>query len=236
MKYPRTNALARPAGRIQRGALGMLAAGAIGVALALLAAPAAAEKADRYQLMAIESDQGGKLDLQRQVSVFTGNVLITKGTMTIRAARVEARQDASGYSSAVAFGSPGHPVTFRQKRDGADEFIEGEAERLEYDGRTDTIRFVTNASVRRLRGATPADELTGNLITYNAIADEVNVSGGTAPTPTNPTGRVRVVLTPREGSEAAAEAARAASQAAPSLRSSPELGSAASAASAAAPR
>jgi lipopolysaccharide export system protein LptA len=221
---------------IGRGTRAVLVAASLVPTLALLSGPAAAEKADRYQLMAIESDQGGKLDLQRQVSVFTGNVLITKGTMTIRAARVEARQDASGYSSAVAFGSPGHPVTFRQKRDGADEFIEGEAERLEYDGRTDTIRFVTNAAVRRLRGATPADELTGNLITYNAIADEVNVSGGTAPTPTNPTGRVRVVLTPREGSEAAAEAARAASQAAPSLRTSPGLGSAASAPPAGTPR
>ena len=104
-----------------------------------------------------------QIDLLNQVVVFNGNVVVTKGTMVIRAARIEVRETPDGYHTAVAIGSPAQPATFRQKRDGVDEYIEGEAERLEYDGKADIIRFVNSASVRRLRGARPADEITGNL-------------------------------------------------------------------------
>ena len=88
--------------------------------------------------------------------------------MIIRADRIEVRESPDGYRSAVAIGSPSRHATFRQKRDAPDEWIEGDAERLEYDGRSDVIRFVNNASVRRLRGANAADELTGNLVTYDS--------------------------------------------------------------------
>lgn len=200
--------------------------GALLVLAALASAGAAnAEKADRFKPLNVEADQPGRIDLLNQYVVFNGNVVVTKGTMTIRAGRIEVRETPEGYHSAVAIGSANKPATFRQKRDGVDEWIEGEAERLEYDGRTDTIRFVTNASVRRLRGSTVADEIAGNIVSYNSIEEVFSVSGGAAATPTNPSGRVRAVLTPREGSAAAAEAAAAAaSQPAPPLRLAPSLG------------
>ena len=93
------------------------------------------------------------------------------------------------------------------------------------------IRFISNASVRRLRGSASADEITGNLVTYDSGTEIFNVSGGAAPTAANPTGRVRAVLMPREGTPAAAEAAAAAASAAaasasaPPLRTTPALGS-----------
>jgi lipopolysaccharide export system protein LptA len=186
-----------------------------------------AEKADRFKPLNVEADQPGKIDLQNQFIVFNGNVVVTKGTMVIRAARIEVRESPDGYHNAVAVGSAGKPAVFRQKRDGVDEFIEGEAERLEYDGKADTIRFVTNASVRRLRGTAVADEISGNLVSYDSITEVFSVSGGAAGTPTNPGGRVRAVLTPREGSAAAAEAAQSASAASspnPPLRLAPALG------------
>jgi lipopolysaccharide export system protein LptA len=197
--------------------------------LALLAAavtPALAEKADRYKPLNIESDLPSRIDLLNQFVVFNGNVVVTKGTMTIRAGRIEVRESPDGYQSAVAYGSPQRHATFRQKRDGVDEFIEGDAERLEYDGRSDVIRFVNNASVRRLRGASFADELAGNLVTYDSTTEVFNVSGGAPATPANPGGRVRAILTPKEGTPAAAEAARAASDAAgpPALKTTPALG------------
>ena len=196
------------------------------VAAVLLAAGGAAhaEKADRLKPLNVEADLPGKIDLINQFVVFNGNVVVTKGTMVIRAARIEVRETPDGYHTAVAFGSPGHPATFRQKRDGVDEYIEGEAERLEYDGKSDTVRFVNRASVRRLRGATVADEITGNLVTYDSLSEVFSVSGGAPATASNPGGRVRAVLMPREGTPAAAAAASAASGAAPALRSSPVLG------------
>jgi lipopolysaccharide export system protein LptA len=190
-------------------------------AVLLVAGGAAhAEKADRLKPLNVEADLPGKIDLINQFVVFNGNVVVTKGTMVIRAARIEVRETPDGYHTAVAFGSAGHPATFRQKRDGVDEYIEGEAERLEYDGKSDTVRFVNRASVRRLRGATVADEITGNLVTYDSISEVFSVSGGAPATASNPGGRVRAVLTPREGTPAAA----AASGAAPALRSSSALG------------
>lgn len=198
----------------------------LAVLAALAAAPAFAEKADRFKPLNVEADQPGRIDLLNQHVVFNGNVVVTKGTMTIRAGRIEVRETPDGYHSAVAIGAANKPATFRQKRDGVDEWIEGEAERLEYDGKTDTIRFVSNAAVRRLRGSTVADEIAGNVVSYDSIAEVFSVSGGAAATPANPGGRVRAVLTPREGSAAAAEAAAAAaSEPAPPLKLSPALGS-----------
>lgn len=199
--------------------------GAVLLAGIALAAPARAERADRFKPLNVEADQPGRIDLLNQHVVFNGNVVVSKGTMTIRASRIEVRETPDGYHSAVAFGAANKPATFRQKRDGVDEYIEGEAERLEYDGKSDTIRFVTNAAVRRLRGSTVADEIAGNIVSYDSIAEVFSVSGGAAATPTNPGGRVRAVLTPREGSAAAAEAAaQAASQSVAPLRLSPSLG------------
>jgi len=193
-----------------------------------LAAPVHAERADRLQRIVIEAAQDGQFDLQKQVVVYSGNVVITQGTMVIRAAKVEVHQLPSGYYTAVAFGSPNTPATFRQKRDGVDEYIEGEAERLEYDGKSDTVKFINRAKLRRLRGATLADEVSGNLITYDATTEKMNILGGAAPTPANPNGRVQAVLTPREGSEAAEEirAAQAAAASAP-LKTSPAIGASA---------
>jgi lipopolysaccharide export system protein LptA len=183
---------------------------ALGLAL-VLALPAHAEKADRLKKMEVESDLPGKVDLQNQVVVFNGNVVVAKGTMIIRAGRIEVRESPDGYQYATAVGTPGQPAFFRQKRDGVNEFVEGEAERLEYDAKADTIRFVNRASVRRLRGTAVADEVTGALITYDSTAELFTVSGGaSAATPTNPTGRVKAVLSPREGTAAAEEAASAA--------------------------
>ena len=197
------------------------------VLAACLAWPAHAERADRMKPLNVEADQSGRVDLQNQVIVFTGNVVVSKGTMVMRASRIEVRQLPSGYDTAVAFGAPGQPATFRQKRDGVDEFIDGQAERLEYDGRADQIKFIKNAAVRRLRGATVADEITGNLVTYDATTEVFSVSGGAATSAANPAGRVRAVLTPREGVEAAAEAALVASAVPrPALKLSPALGSA----------
>ena len=194
---------------------------------AVAATPVHAEKADRFKPLNVEADLPGKIDLLNQHVVFNGNVVVTKGTMTIRANRIEVRESPDGYHTAVAFGSPSQHATFRQKRDAPDEYIAGDAERLEYDGKSDVIRFVNNASVRRLRGSDTADEISGNLVTYDSGTEVFNVTGGAPATASNPGGRVRAVLTPREGSAAAAEAARAASAATsapPQLRTAPSLG------------
>ncbi|MGE0351367.1 lipopolysaccharide transport periplasmic protein LptA [Hydrogenophaga sp.] len=168
---------------------------------------ALAEQADRNQPLNAEAD-ALRYDDARQTSVFTGNVVITKGSILIRGAQVEVRQDAQGNQFGIVNGSPGF---FRQKREGVDEFIEGTAQRIEYDSKADTVRFIGKAVLKRFKGTELNDETTGNVIVYNNTTDVFTVDGGGAAggTPLNPSGRVRAMLTPvpKEGEAAAAPVA-----------------------------
>jgi lipopolysaccharide export system protein LptA len=198
------------------------------IVMAALAAgmvlPAAAEKADRDKPMNAEADALRYDDL-KQTSVFTGNVIITKGTTIVRGERVDVAQDPEGYQQAVAIAAPGKLAYYRKKRDGVDEFIEGEGERIEYDSRADTVKFIKRAVVRRYNGATLADETTGALIVYDNNTDVFTVDGGAENrTAANPTGRVRAMLTPRATASAPSAALSPAAGPAPSLRPSTTLG------------
>ena len=166
-----------------------------------------AEKADRAKPMNIEAD-ALRHDELKQTSVFSGRVVMTKGTIVLRGARLDVRQDADGYQYGVVTAEPGKRAFFRQKRDtlaGApDEFIEGEGETIEYDGKADNVRFITRAELRRYRGAALNDEITGAVIVYNNLTDVFTVDGKPAPA-TNAAGdepsrgsRVRAVLAPKE--------------------------------------
>lgn len=187
-------------------------------ACVLLATVAVAEKVDRNKPMNIESDALRYDDL-KQVSVFTGRVVLTKGSIVIRGARIEVRQDPEGFQFGVVTAEPGQLAFFRQKRDGVDEYIEGEGETIEYNGRADTVKFVKKALLRRLRGATLADEVTGEVIQYDNTTDVFTVDGG-APRPGSQRGRVRAMLTPKPDNAAATPAAGPK----PALRSTPTLG------------
>jgi lipopolysaccharide export system protein LptA len=181
-------------------------------ALLGLAAPVQAERADRNKPMNIEADALRYDDL-KQVSVFTGRVLLTKGSIQIRGERLEVRQDPDGYQFGVATGAPDKPAFFRQKREALDEFIEGEGETITYDGRADTITFARRAQLRRLRGTTVADEINGGNIVYENLTDLFTVDGvaKNAPAGALGTGRVRVMLTPKPDGAPSAPAADPAS-------------------------
>jgi lipopolysaccharide export system protein LptA len=159
----------------------------------LLPGSAVALTADRRQPIVVEADQPGSLDLQRQVVVFNGKVQIEQGTMRIEADRVEVRELPGGARAAVATGKP---ARYRQQRDVPGEWVEGTADRIEYDGEAGTLRFVGNGGVRRLRDGVVADEITGAVITWDDRAEVFSVEGS-ATAPGTPGGRVRAVLTPR---------------------------------------
>jgi lipopolysaccharide export system protein LptA len=165
----------------------------------LVAAPALAERADRDKPMNIESDTL-RYEEQKQLSTFTGRVVVTKGTIVMRGARLEVRQDAAGNQNGTMFAEPGGRAFFRQKREGLNEYIEGEGETIEYDGKADSVRFVRRAEMRRLAGATLQDEVMGSVIVYDNTTEVYTVDGAprSAGAPSAaPGGRVRAVLAPR---------------------------------------
>ncbi|MFY3385824.1 lipopolysaccharide transport periplasmic protein LptA [Paracidovorax sp. MALMAid1276] len=204
------------------------------VAAACAVGAAHAEKADRAKPMNIEAD-ALRHDELKQTSVFSGRVVMTKGTIVLRGARLDVRQDADGYQYGVVTAEPGKRAFFRQKRDTApgapDEFIEGESEVIEYDGKADNVRFITRAELRRYRGSVLSDEITGAVIVYNNTTDVFTVDGqrasstsaAGAATPA-PGGRVRAVLSPKDPPPNAAAAPAAPAASAPALRPSNSLG------------
>ena len=157
--------------------------------------PAWAEKADRDKPMNAEADAMRHDDL-KQFTVFTGNVVLPKGPILIRGARVEVTQTPDGYQRAQATAAPGKLAYYRSKRDFVDEYIEGEGEVIDYDGRSDTVVFTRRAVLRRYVGATLADETTGSVIRYDNLADVFTVDGASR---SGPGSRVRAQLSPRQG-------------------------------------
>ena len=194
-------------------------------ALALSGGWALAEKADRDKPMNVESDTL-RFDDLKQTSVFTGRVVLTKGTIIIRGGSINVRQDAAGYQYGVVTSEPGKQAFFRQKREALDEFIEGEADTIEYDGRADTVKFIKAAQLRRYRGATMNDEFTGAVILYNNTTDVFTVDGVAATgSPGASGGRVRAMLTPAKDTSASTPANGTSKQLpTPVLRVTPLLG------------
>jgi lipopolysaccharide export system protein LptA len=204
-RFPRPDgghARATPARHASRAARAGLAA-ALTAAFALVALPAHAEKADRDKPLNIEADNMSYDDLN-QKNVFTGHVVATKGTIVIKADRVEVTQDPQGYQYATGTSTGNNLSYFRQKRDGVDEYIDGNAVRIDYDGKNDFTKLTTRAVVRRLQGQTKVqDEVRGSIITYDGQKDFYTASAGKDQAgPGNPGGRVRAMLAPRSGGAA----------------------------------
>lgn len=173
-------------------------------------APAArAETADRSKPMVIESDdqQSATVDLKAKLTVISGNVVITQGTLQIKADRVEFRENPPGRYQANARGSAGKPATFRQKRDRVDEVVEAEAERVEYDGAAEKVRFIGHAKLRVVRPGGPPDEADAAVITYDQRSDTIVFEGSSAAASGPATGRARLVFIPRQA-DAASEPGR----------------------------
>ena len=149
-----------------------------------------AERSDRDKAINIESDRV-TVDDAKEISVFDGNVVLTQGTLTIRGERLEVRRDKEGFSHGTVWGKR---ALFRQKRDGVNEWVEGTAERVEYDSRADKVQFFTRALLKR-----GADEVSGDYISYDANTEFFQVIGGCAKAANGnkPDGRVRTVMTPR---------------------------------------
>ncbi|ADG14430.1 lipopolysaccharide transport periplasmic protein LptA [Paraburkholderia atlantica] len=180
-----------------------LAALVVALPLVGFAPLAHADRADKDKPLNIEADNMTYDDL-RQVSIFTGHVVATKGTILIKADRVEVSQDPQGYQFATGTSSGNNLSYFRQKREGLDEYIEGTAIRIDYDGKQDLTTLTTNATVRRLQSMTTLlDQVHGSVITYDGQNDFYTAKAGKdVAGPGNPTGRVRAMLAPRNAGAA----------------------------------
>jgi lipopolysaccharide export system protein LptA len=167
------------------------------IAALLLALPAWAEKADRDKPLQVEANKMTADDVRR-LNVFEGNVVVTKGTMSLRAERLVVRQDAEGFQFATATGKP---ARFRQRQDakpGEKEgsWLDGEALRIELDDRNQKIELFDKARVNR-----GCDEVSGDYIFVDQRSEFYQVSSGKGAEK----GRVKAIIQPKPSPELAAK-------------------------------
>jgi lipopolysaccharide export system protein LptA len=155
-----------------------------------------AEKADRDKPMNIEAD-ALKHDDQKQLTTFTGKVLMTKGSLVLKAARMEVKQDGQGHQIAKVSAEPGERIFFRQKREGLDDYTEGEAESAIYNSQADTLLLSSRAELRLLRGNVVADRLQGQQIMLNNTTEVFTVDGKSNTAGASSSQRVKATLSPR---------------------------------------
>ena len=147
-----------------------------------------AEAADRDKPIELEADSLS-VDDAKKTSTYTGNVILTQGTLVIRAAKLIVREDKEGFQHST---STGNPTTFKQKREGKNEYMEGSAQRIEYDGRMDKVQLYTKAWVKR-----GEDIVYGDFISYDANAEYAEVIGGTKSETSPGSGRVKAIIQPK---------------------------------------
>ena len=178
-----------------------------------------AEKADRDKPVNIEADRVFVDDVKR-VQTFEGNVQLVKGTLIIRAERIVVTQDDDGYQRGVATGAGSVLPRFRQRREGQDEHIEGEAERIEHDAKAEKTEFFNRAWVK-----SGLDEVRGQFISYDARTEKYFVTSGPNGTRAQPGSgeRVRAVIQPKNKDAGAVTQARPAGTIAPVLKGAQEI-------------
>jgi lipopolysaccharide export system protein LptA len=148
-----------------------------------------AESADRDKPIDLEADSV-KVDDAKQISTYSGNVVLTQGTLIIRADKLIVREDSAGFQHSTSLGNP---TTFKQKREGTNDYMEGSALRIEYDGRMDKVQLFTKAWVKR-----GEDIVHGDYISYDANAEYAEVIGGTKSVDgTSTSGRVHAIIQPK---------------------------------------
>lgn len=187
--------------------------------LTFASASTIAEKADRGKPINLEADKV-TVDDRNKIHVYEGNVILTQGTLIIRAAKVVVTQDLEGYQRGVAYAPAGGLAKFRQKREGRDDYVDGEGERIEQDAKSEVTQFFNKAWVR-----SGQDEVRGEYIQYNGVTENYLVTNGPNATVVpgqQGGGRVRAVIMPKSNSSPAATSDAQAAAAAPPAGSKPK--------------
>lgn len=166
--------------------------------LGLAALGASAEKADAGKQAVIDYNTL-HVDEVTQTSTLTGDVVVTKGTLLLRAEKAVVKQTPAGDMHVTLNAGDGKLATFRQKRDGGgDLWLEGEAQKIEYDERSSVMKLFGNAKIRRLEGGKATDEIKSEFISYDSLR-EVFLSSDQPGGAGKPGGaRGRMIITPNK--------------------------------------
>ena len=158
----------------------------------LLPSTGVAEKSDRDKPIEIEADTM-TVDDTKSISTYTGDVILTQGTLIIHADTLIVREDKQGFTHSTSIGEP---ATFKQKMEGGNEYIDGKGLRIEYDGHMDKVHLYEKAYVKR-----GADEVWGDYIMYDANSEFAQALSGDTKNKNGEVrkkGRTKAIINPKK--------------------------------------
>ena len=173
--------------------------------LSLLSLTAMAEKADSLKPAVIDYDS---LDVDQVTgaNIVTGNVVLTRGTLVLKADRAVVKETPEGYLTVTLTASSGKLTTFRQKRDGGPNlWVEGQAQRIEYEERTELVRLYSNAMVKELENDRMTNHITGPFISYDNRREVATVRNDASGESKVGGGRGTLILAPKRAGSGGGE-------------------------------
>jgi lipopolysaccharide export system protein LptA len=171
--------------------------------LGLATLNAVAERADASK-QAVVDYNSLHVDEVTQTSVLSGNVVVTKGTLLLHAEKALVKQTPEDDMLVTLTAGAGKPATFRQKRDGGpDLWVEGEAQRIEYDERTAVMKLFGAAKIRQTEGTRLTNEIQSEFISYDSLREVFTARNDAAGGSTTGGARGRMIIAPRKPRPAA---------------------------------
>src|SRR5690554_3249607 len=167
-----------------------------------LSAPAPAQEAPAEEPDTLVLSDTLTYDDTKRESVFTGNVIMTRGPMTLHSDKLVMREDEEGFQHGTATVSEGELVYIRQEDVTKFEVIEAQGLRGEYNGKTEEVQVIGQAVVTRFVCGKPFDTIKGEKVVYNQSTDTYHAYSG--PQSSAAGGRVRSLAQPHAKSDAAA--------------------------------
>lgn len=150
--------------------------------LLIASPPLWALKSDKSKPVEVEADSFN-LDETTQLTVYSGNVIITQGSMEIKADKVTIHGSRGNTDKVIAVGNP---VKFKQQPDGEQGLIRGEAQRFEYLVNKDTLILINKATLWQ----------TGNTFSSDRIIYDSKRSLVKAGDNASGSKRVKIILQP----------------------------------------
>jgi lipopolysaccharide export system protein LptA len=159
------------------------------LAALLLAVPLTAWglSTDSEQPINLEADQA-ELDQAEGISTYTGNVVVTQGSMKVEADRMVVHLIDGEIDRIEATGAP---ARFRQRPDGKSEDVRGTASKMDYFAERSLVVLSGNAWVEQA-----GDSIRGARIEYSLTEDRVKAQKGSGESD-----RVRITLQPRKSDD-----------------------------------
>lgn len=151
-------------------------------------------KNDKQQATTIDANRM-TYNEKSNVNVFTGNVLLTRGSLVIRGDKLTLTERADGTQFAKV---EGKPARFKQQRDTESPndilLINGTGNTIEFDGDKSIVILTGDASIQKSTNGQLTESISGTQITYEQNTESLSVLG--SPNNSGST-RVQAVIKPK---------------------------------------